>query len=72
MIEEIDQNADGIISEDEFISRSRERFLSLDADGDGQVNKEEVQKHRESMRSKMKERMKERRQNRQNRSGNSE
>ena len=56
-----------MISQDEFLARAKERFSSTDANGDGQIDREEAKaahkKKREMMKEKraeMKEKMKER------------
>lgn len=67
MLKEIDQNEDGIISEEEFIERSRKRFSTLDADADGKVTKDEVSKHHEMMKEKQQARREKRHERRQDR-----
>ena len=64
MMEQADANHDGKISFDEFKTsheqRMQEHFKKMDANGDGFIDKAEVQKGREMMREKMKERMEKR------------
>lgn len=59
MIKKIDENGDGILSEDEFMTKSKKRFSELDANGDGQVTKEEAKAHHEAKRKEWKEKRKE-------------
>lgn len=60
MFEEGDKNGDGILSKEEFVSGAEERFTKIDADGDGQVTKEEAKAHHEKMRDKWKDKREER------------
>lgn len=66
MMEEADTNHDGKISFDEFKAahekRMQEQFKHMDANGDGFVDKTEMEKGREQMRERMKERMEKRQQ----------
>jgi len=62
-----DTNGDGVISKSEFLSHAEERFKKMDADGNGEVSKEEARAGHKKMRENMKERgekMRERRQSR--------
>lgn len=66
-----DTNGDGMISESEFLAKSKTRFSEIDSNGDGNIDREEAKKAHEKRRgamkekrAKMKERFKERRENR--------
>ncbi|MGH1397788.1 MAG: hypothetical protein ACRBCT_01080 [Alphaproteobacteria bacterium] len=50
-----DTNGDGVISKSEFLSHAEERFGEMDADGSGEVTKEEAKAAHEAKREKMKE-----------------
>lgn len=52
MMESIDTDKDGKISQAEFVAASLKRFDSVDANKDGQITREERQAHREQMRGK--------------------
>lgn len=56
MFEMHDTNGDGVISKDEFLAKVEERFGKMDADGNGEITKEEAQAAHEAMREKWKER----------------
>ncbi len=56
-----DTNGDGVISKAEFLSHAEERFGQMDADGSGDVSKEEAKAAHEAKREKMKD-MREKRQ----------
>jgi hypothetical protein len=55
MFEKHDTNDDGVITKDEFIGHAEERFTTMDADGNGEVSKEEVRSAGKAMREKMKD-----------------
>lgn len=55
MFEKLDTNKDGVISEEEFLNKSKERFAAMDADGNGSVTQEEAKAAHEKMREKRKE-----------------
>ena len=61
MFEKHDTNGDGVISEAEFIAKAKAKFSEMDADGDGNITKEEGKKAHEAKRAKRKEKMKEKR-----------
>ena len=42
MMEKVDINGDGLISEDEFMSVHLEKFKELDINGDGNITEEEI------------------------------
>lgn len=52
MFDRHDINGDGKITKDEFKSGCANKFTMLDADGNGEVTREEAQKAYEQMRSK--------------------
>jgi Ca2+-binding EF-hand superfamily protein len=66
MMEEADTNHDGKISFDEFKAahekRMQEQFKRMDANGDGFIDKAEMEKGRDQMRERMKQRMEKRQQ----------
>lgn len=55
MFEKHDTNADGVITEEEFLVKAKERFAMMDADSDGKITMEEGKAAHEKMRAKMKE-----------------
>lgn len=55
MFEKQDTNGDGVITEDEFLAKAKERFAMMDADSDGKITMEEGKAAHEKMREKMKE-----------------
>lgn len=67
MLERMDENGDGEITESDFIARAKDRFESIDTDNDGKVSPEEARAHHKDMRSKMKEKRGEWREKRQER-----
>lgn len=56
MFEKQDANKDGAISEEEFLTSSKERFTDMDANKDGKLTKEEVEAKRAEMKKKWEER----------------
>lgn len=50
MLDGMDGDGDGTVSESEFIDAHRERFSRMDSDGDGRLSKEEVAGHHREMR----------------------
>lgn len=54
MLENADQNEDGIISKEEFLAGPTKKFEEMDIDGDGNITPEEIDAHKEIMREKMK------------------
>lgn len=48
MMEKFDTNKDGQVSQAEFTDFSMKKFKEIDADGDGNVTQDEMEKHRES------------------------
>ena len=64
---EHDLNGDGVISKSEFLSRAEERFSKMDADGNGEISKEEGKAARKNMHEKMKERKEKRKERREER-----
>lgn len=56
MFEKHDTNSDGVISKDEFLYHAEKRFVEMDADGNGEVSKDEAKAAHDAMREKMKER----------------
>lgn len=48
MMEKFDTNKDGKVSQAEFTDFTMKKFAEIDADGDGNVTKEELKKHRDS------------------------
>lgn len=59
MFEKHDTNGDGVISKAEFLTHAEERFSKMDADGSGDVTKDEAKAAHQAMREKMKERRQE-------------
>lgn len=55
MFEKLDTDKDGVISEAEFLTKSKERFAEMDADKNGSVTPEEAKAAHEKMREKWKE-----------------
>lgn len=55
MFEKLDTDKNGTISEAEFLTKSKERFATMDANGDGAVTPEEAKAAHEKMREKWKE-----------------
>ena len=55
MFEKLDADKDGVISEAEFLAKSKERFAEMDADKNGSVTQEEAKAAHEKMREKWKE-----------------
>ena len=51
-----DTNGDGVISKSEFLAHAEERFATMDADGNGEVSKDEAKAGKEKMRERVKER----------------
>lgn len=49
-----DTNGDGIMSFDEFITMKKERFAEMDADGDGNLTREEMRNAHKKYRKKYK------------------
>ena len=56
MFSKQDLNGDGVLTEEEFLSKAREHFAMMDADKNGQVTREESQAAFEKMKAKWKER----------------
>lgn len=56
MFEKHDTNGDGSISKAEFLSHAEERFAKMDADGNGEITKDEAQAKKAEWKEKMKER----------------
>ncbi len=54
--EKMDTNADGAISQDEFLEAHKVRFQDIDTNNDGLISKEEVKAKGDEKRAKMKER----------------
>ena len=54
MFEEMDTNADGVISLEEHSAKAERRFKKMDANGDGKVTREEAKSHHAAMREKYK------------------
>ncbi|SMX33136.1 EF-hand domain-containing protein [Actibacterium lipolyticum] len=42
MFDQLDANSDGVLTADEFEARMKERFATLDADGNGEISAEEL------------------------------
>lgn len=59
MFAEQDVNKDGTVSEDEFLNFGKKKFGEIDANSDGQIDKEEAKKHHEARREKWKQKRKE-------------
>ncbi len=59
MFAEQDANKDGTVSEEEFLNFGKKKFGEIDADHNGQITKEEAQKHHEARREKWKEKRQE-------------
>ncbi len=55
MMEMMDADGDGLVSEREFTDAHRERFVRMDTDGDGQLSSAEVAAHHEQMRERWRE-----------------
>ena len=62
-----DTNGDGMISESEFLAKAKDRFSEMDANGDGNIDREEAKKahkarrdHMSKKRAEMKEKMEKR------------
>jgi len=60
MFEKHDTNSDGVISKGEFLDHATKRFSDMDADGNGEVSKEEARAGHEKRRAEMKKRKAER------------
>lgn len=58
MFEKHDTNGDGVISKAEFLTHAEERFAKMDADGNGEISKEEAKAYKKAMKEKRKERKK--------------
>jgi len=69
MFEKNDTNGDGAISKAEFLSHAEEKFADMDADGNGEISKDEAKAKREAMKDKWKEKRQERVEKRQNKDG---
>tara|TARA_B100000073_G_C23744367_1_gene574653 strand:- start:580 stop:1005 length:426 start_codon:yes stop_codon:yes gene_type:complete len=54
MLKKLDTNQDGKISKAEFLTESEKRFTEIDADANGELTSEEMQKHHEARREEMK------------------
>jgi len=54
MIEKIDANKDGVISEAEFIANAKEHFNSMDLNNDGRITPEESEASFKKMQEKFK------------------
>ena len=64
MFAEQDTDKNGSVSEAEFLAFGKKKFSEIDADGNGEITKEEAKKHHEARREKfkeMREKMKDRR-----------
>jgi len=59
-----DTNGDGVISQEEFMTRAQERFTKMDANGDGTIEREEAKAAHDAKRKEMREKRKERREKR--------
>ncbi len=46
MFDKKDANSDGVISKSEFLTHAEKKFSSMDADGSGDISKEEVKNYR--------------------------
>lgn len=55
MFEKLDADKDGVISEAEFLAKSKERFAAMDGNSDGKVTQEEAKAAHEKMREKWKD-----------------
>ena len=55
MFERHDTNGDEVISKSEFIASAEERFKKMDADGNGEISKDEIKAHHAKMKGKWKE-----------------
>ena len=64
MFEKQDTNGDGVISKSEFLAHAEEKFSKIDADGNGEITKEEGKSARKAMKGKMKDRIKARKEKR--------
>lgn len=59
MLERMDTDGDGAVSEAEFVEAHRERFARMDGNGDGQLERDEVRAHHKAMREQWRERRQE-------------
>jgi Ca2+-binding EF-hand superfamily protein len=57
VMEKVDVNGDGIITEEEFIEVHKEQFDTLDENGDGKVTEDELKTARKRMKEKMHDKM---------------
>ena len=55
MLDRMDADGDGLVSEAEFVGAHRERFAKMDADGDGQLSHEEMAAHHSAKREQRRE-----------------
>ena len=53
MFEATDANSDGVISKAEFLERPEKRFAEIDADGNGEITREEI----DSLKAEIKEKL---------------
>ena len=51
-----DANKDGVVSEDEFLAKAKEKFSMIDTDKDGKITKEELEARHAEMKKKFEER----------------
>lgn len=57
---DLDTNEDGVVSKAEFLSHAEKRFEKIDADGNGEISKEEGKAAHDKMRKKKKDYMQKR------------
>jgi hypothetical protein len=56
LFEKHDTNADGVVTQDEYLAHAKTRFTELDTDKDGKITKAESDAHKAEWKEKMKER----------------
>lgn len=55
LFEKHDTNADGIVTQDEYLAHAKTRFTELDTDKDGKITKAESDAHKAEWKEKMKD-----------------